>query len=829
MPMVSKVTATDRGSVSGMAGAGHDRGLSGGRGSRRWVSVLLRAVTAGAVALGAVLSVAPSAAAEEGLDVESQNRYVVEDAGVRATTTLTIRNTSPDQYLTDSVLSFYWDEFGIPVPAGTQNVQATSEGAPLQVQIEPTEDPSTAIAVASFRPLNYGQSQTIEWRYTIPGAPFRAADWTRVGPGFATFAAQGIGDPGSVGVVVVMPASMTFHSTGSFAERREGDAVTYTATENTDEYGIWAAISARDPERADERAVEFGDSTLQLVSLPGDVAWTDFAAERVTAGLPVLEDIIGVPWPGGMDKIREDVSPHVLGHVWFDHTADEIVVAEDLDEATLFHELTHAWLNPDRLQERWLYEGLTEVVAYRAVEALGGTSDPWPAPDRAAPSALALNAWKEPTGKPDTAVDDYAYAAASNAVGQMVGGLDDDTFTALVVATYAGESAYELVGSVEENTGRTDWQRFLDLVETRTGNADAAQVYRTWVVDADQAALLDERATARRAYTHVDAGDGDWLPPLGLRSAMTDWEFTGAGDVVAGIGTAPADAAAVQEAADPVLLVAALGLAACGSDSESPAAEESLPPVADGYQHPTGADAVVVEYAEVGGFLPRELAFQQPPNVLVSGDGQVVGPGAQIAIYPGPLLPAVQVQPITEAGIQAVLAAADEAGLLRQVEYEQPTNIADASTATVTINVNGETYVHEAYALGLSLPGEPGGETTPERQALADFIADLNDLAGLVGTEQLGEQTIYEPAEYGIEALPVDDLSAYGSDGIDPTVVDWPAGASVQLVDASTCTVVTATEVGEAFAAANQLTFFDDGGTVYQVLVKPILPGTTCG
>ncbi len=128
MPMVSKVTASDRGSVPGMVGAGRARGLSGGGGSRRWVSVLLRAVATGAVALGAVLGVAPSAAAEEGLAVESQNRYVVEDTGVRATTTLTIRNTSPDQYLTDSVVSFYWDEFGVPVPAGTQNVQATSEG-----------------------------------------------------------------------------------------------------------------------------------------------------------------------------------------------------------------------------------------------------------------------------------------------------------------------------------------------------------------------------------------------------------------------------------------------------------------------------------------------------------------------------------------------------------------------------------------------------------------------------------------------------------------------------------------------------------------------------
>jgi hypothetical protein len=280
----------------------------------------------------------------------------------------------------------------------------------------------------------------------------------------------------------------------------------------------------------------------------------------------------------------------------------------------------------------------------------------------------------------------------------------------------------------------------------------------------------------------------------------------------------------------PALLVAALGLAACGSDSESPAADDSLPPVADGYEHPAGEDEVVVEYAEVGGFVPREFAFQQTPNVLVSGDGRVFGPGAQIAIYPGPLLPAVQVQPITEEGIQAILAAADEAGLLQQVEYEQPTDIADASTARVVINVNGETYVHEAYALGLALPGEEGGqETSPERQALAGFIAELNDLATLVGADELGEQTIFEPSDYGIEALVVDDLSAYGSDGIEPTVVDWPAEVSVRLADASGCTVVPAAEVGETLTAASQLTFFEDASVTYQVLAKPILPGTDCG
>ena len=40
---------------------------------------------------------------------------------------------------------------------------------------------------------------------------------------------------------------------------------------------------------------------------------------------------------------------------------------------------------------------------------------------------------------------------------------------------------------------------------------------------------------------------------------------------------------------------------------------------------------------------------------------------------------------------------------------------------------------------------------------------------------------------------------------------------------------MSAGEVGEALVAANQLTFFADAGITYQVLAKPILPGTDCG
>ena len=212
--------------------------------------------------------------------------------------------------------------------------------------------------------------------------------------------------------------------------------------------------------------------------------------------------------------------------------------------------------------------------------------------------------------------------------------------------------------------------------------------------------------------------------------------------------------------------------------------------------------------------------------MLVSGDGRVFSPGAQIEIYPGPLLPAVQVQTITETGIQNLLAAADDAGLLADVDYTIDSNVADASTATVTISANGDTWTHEAYALGFA--GPDGVEPTPERQALLGFVTQLSELSKLAGAENLGETSLFEPTEYEMEATPIDDVSAYGTDGIEPTVEEWPADVSVRLVDASSCVTVPAPEIGELLAAANQLTFFTDADVTYQVVARPVLPGSTC-
>lgn len=523
-----------------------DRTLTNSPG--RW---LRRATTAAlAVVLGiGGLVVAPAAvvpaAAANGITEESHARFVVKGKGaVTAEVTTTITNVTPDRGNT----YYYWDAYAVGVPTSAKNVRATSGGTSLTVslQAEP-EDPNVQWATATFSPLRYGRSRTIEWTYEIGGAPIRSDRWTRVGPGYGTFAAQATGDPGRVSVEVVAPTAMTFNATADFTEEQQGKKTVYRLDEATDDWGVWAAVSVRDPAKTEEKEVAVGDATLTLQSFPGDKTWRKFAAERVSMGLPVLESLLDAPWPGRIEHIREDVSPQVLGYAWFDDAGNEIVLGEELDEATLYHELGHAWFDDERFEGRWLYEGLTETTAYRVIDAVDGDGTPRKAPKRQGKAALPLVSWSELERDPDT--ETYAYAAAYTAVHRLLGDLDDEQFTAVVAAAYAGEGAYEQPGSTRRNHGRVDWRRFLDLVAER-GGVDGTKVYKKWVVDGRGAGLLAQRTDAREAYADLDEADGAWQVPQGLRRDMTDWEFDEAADAIAVLEPLAPDAVAVQEAAE---------------------------------------------------------------------------------------------------------------------------------------------------------------------------------------------------------------------------------------------------------------------------------------
>jgi hypothetical protein len=274
--------------------------------------------------------------------------------------------------------------------------------------------------------------------------------------------------------------------------------------------------------------------------------------------------------------------------------------------------------------------------------------------------------------------------------------------------------------------------------------------------------------------------------------------------------------------------LATLAIAACGDDADDSATATTLPtntaapvdttspPV--GFEHPTGADDVVVRIVYEGGLVPADFAFRNLPALLVSGDGRVFQPAVVPEIYPGPLVAGATIRTVTEEGIQQLLALADQHGLLADVEYTNPTNIADAPDTVVEISANGRTYVHRAYALGI------GDDTDPVRATLWQFVNAVTGEWLFGDNPELGVEQPYEPDTFLVRA----SVAPEESGDIPPTIVDWPAAVSVRLADAAECAEVPATEVADLFAEANQLTYFTDGEVTYQLAVKPMLPGDSC-
>ena len=514
----------------------------------------VRGVLVGLLAAAATLGSAAAAVADEGLDVAASSRYVLDTGAttVQVTLDLELRNITPDEATDGGVRQYFYTAFAVPVPVGAEDVVARSGGDALQVSLVATGDPSTVLARISFPELLYNQTRSIRLTYSVPGAPPRSEDWTRVGRGYATFLTSSPGDAGRNRVEVVAPEGMSFTSTADgFEADTSGATQTWTLTDDTDATGIWAVVSLRDPDLVDERTVDVSGTTLVLEAFPGDEQWTDFVAEVVTDGIPTLERLVGTPWPGGLQRIREDASPALRGYDgWFDPDDAEIVVGEALDDDVILHELSHAWLSGRSFDERWQYEGLAQVVAERAVTADGGEPSVQPSVQRDDPDAVPLNRWGGGVGARSTDVDAWAYPASYLVTKELLGDLDDEAFAAVVGAGVRGERAYDPPGTVDENGVGTTWQRWLDLVETRGGTSGAAEVLRTWVLTDEQAGELRDRAAAREAYTVVDDADGAWVPPEGLRDAMTAWDFERAVHVLEAVGGLGDDAEAVQSAAE---------------------------------------------------------------------------------------------------------------------------------------------------------------------------------------------------------------------------------------------------------------------------------------
>jgi hypothetical protein len=280
----------------------------------------------------------------------------------------------------------------------------------------------------------------------------------------------------------------------------------------------------------------------------------------------------------------------------------------------------------------------------------------------------------------------------------------------------------------------------------------------------------------------------------------------------------------------PLALASFLLLAACSGGSG---------PSGGQIAHPAG-DELVLRVEHRGGMLAGGFVTTLPSFTLL-GDGRVLLPGAQIASFPGPALPSVQVRQLTEAGVQTVLnAVAASRQFAASAEWRGAQNfVADAPDTVFTLNADGRTVTVTIYGLGTLIPGEeppnfPAAEK-PVHQALGQLSERLGTLdTWLPVTAWVPEQT-WQP--YVPDALRLlarnADADPPDESGIVNQELPWPTDADAATFGEATnfsefrCGVVTGDDAAawyESLSNANQLTRFIAGDHRYEVMVRPLLP-----
>jgi hypothetical protein len=284
------------------------------------------------------------------------------------------------------------------------------------------------------------------------------------------------------------------------------------------------------------------------------------------------------------------------------------------------------------------------------------------------------------------------------------------------------------------------------------------------------------------------------------------------------------------------LLAVALVLGACGAADDAGSTTTTSTPTIGGPGTTTttegpsttedrSPDEVVLQVRFEGGFAPVEMIYNPLPRYTLLGDGRIAFEGPTPAIFPGPLLPNVEVARLAEGDVARILELVAAAGLpdiTEELNTEYADRVADAQNTVVTYHDGAGEHVFSVYALGIRL--DPPKD--PRVAALQRLVEALDAAAA----------SVTDPEPWDVDALQIIVTDSFGGENEpEAAVVPWPLAAPVAELAQPVfgdvrCIALDgeqALTAAAAFEEASQLTFFDDGAGIYRLLVRPILPGET--
>jgi hypothetical protein len=497
-------------------------------GGRRLGGVVLGMLLATLVAWSPV-AVQPALAAGP-LRIEADTTYTVDpgDATVHVAVAYRITNNKPN---TPTIIYFY-RTLNLGIQAEARSVRATDGSGGLSVATTRHRN-YTEVDVRLRANLYYQRTARFTLRYDLPGGAPRSTSPTRVSEAFVTFGVWAFGDRNLGTVEVRMPPGFNTTIDGGPMTTRNSTAGNVLTAAPASPDRFYAVITGENTSRYDRERLELeGGVVIAVLSWPEDDRWADAVTDTLEAGMPRLQELVGLDWPvDDVLNVRERYTPSLEGYAGF-FLADEdrIDVTENLDPVTIMHEASHAWFNEDLFSYRWIYEGLAEEYSYRVQLAVGGKTDGPPREPKAnAAGKVALNTWAFPSVIRDETSDTelYGYGASFWLLHQIVETAGEEQMrqafagAAGNLTAYPGEGQAETVGQVD------DWRRLLDLTQPldEPDPADVLDAMGDYVLGGLSATEMSDRLHAREAYRQlVAAGDG-WAPPWYIREAMGKWLF----------------------------------------------------------------------------------------------------------------------------------------------------------------------------------------------------------------------------------------------------------------------------------------------------------------
>lgn len=287
-----------------------------------------------------------------------------------------------------------------------------------------------------------------------------------------------------------------------------------------------APLSARTSVAAEGETIAFGSRTVELTvdGSPGHVEWEQRVTGLVAAAGAVLEELIGVPYPGPDSMAVSERSDEQLdgyaGTAGCSHVTCHIRLSSTFDNTTLLHELTHAWTQSFR--NRWLAEGVAEFISDRASARIDGR--PLPAVEPAGDSPpFALLDW--------TISVDLETAEEELMVREYEGYYWSNRFFQQLEATVGADALKRtIVAVVPLPDGSVGVRRFMDALDD-AGGVQADDLFIRYIFPPGRASEVTGRRAARDRLSALTVRVAAEAPELSqdvlapVQAHVAAWEF----------------------------------------------------------------------------------------------------------------------------------------------------------------------------------------------------------------------------------------------------------------------------------------------------------------